>query len=121
MCQSDVAALRVFIAANKKENNSVLFFGKIDTIAWSAVDPQFPNAIAKMFVVAKISQAHTVKPDTNPCPAIYVAQGIEPFPERRGAVFFLVIVNFAREYLYRHTLAYRLQIGNGLLKHRLRF
>jgi len=112
----DVAALRVFVAANKKENQPVLFFGKIDTIAWSAVDPQFPNAIAKMFVVAKIFQACTVKSDPNPCPAIYVAQGIEPFPERRDAVFFLVIVNLVWEYLYSHTLAYKLQIGNGVFR-----
>ena len=107
----DVSFLRVLAAAKEKQDEPIPFFGKIDAISWSAVNPQFPYTVTKMFVVAQIAQAGAVKSDANPGPAIYVSQALEPFPERRRAVFFLVVIDFVGKYLHAFMLAYKLQDG----------
>lgn len=90
---SNIPPLGVFIAANQKQDKSVLFLGEIDSIPWPAVEAQFPYTFAKTLVVAKVAQAGAVKPDPNLRPAICIPQGFKPFPERRGAFSGFVVVN----------------------------
>lgn len=60
-------------------------------------------------MVSKVPQTRTVKADTNLCPSVHIAQGFQPFLERRFSLGGFVIINFVWKCLYGYILAYKLQ------------
>jgi hypothetical protein len=105
----DVPLLGALVSADKKQHKPVSFYGKIDAISRTVINPKFPDSFINRLMVSEVPQTCTVKTGTDFCPAAYVSQGFQPILERRFSLRGFVIIYFVRECLYSHILAYKLQ------------
>src|SRR5437868_1466280 len=80
-CSRDVLRLRSFVAADEQHDDRVAVLAEVNPVARTEHHPSFPDALADVFVVAKIAELKALHSQLNPGPDC-LCQRANPFEKR---------------------------------------
>ena len=80
----DVGVLRPLVATGEQDNQGASTLDKVDPVAGSPVDPQFPHALAHETRVTRVAERQAPDARVDPCTCLSVSEGAEPTREFVG-------------------------------------